>query len=173
MINPIVKQISDEEAADDVKELFEGMKANTGKVPKWMRVMANNHDVVIGFFKLFKALMDDAPVDKLTKWKVALHVSKINQCQFCIGVAEAQLSALGVDQASMKDLEKIINEKERAAIRYSEAATTHAYKIEDEIIDELKHHYNDAEIVEITSVVGLFNYINRFNDALKILPDSN
>lgn len=36
----------------------------------------------------------------------------------------------------------------------------------------MKEHFTDCEIVEITSVIGLFNYINRFNDALGVLPET-
>jgi alkylhydroperoxidase family enzyme len=29
-------------------------------------------------------------------------------------------------------------------------------------------HWNEGEIVEITMVIGLFAYFNRFNDALRV-----
>ncbi len=32
----------------------------------------------------------------------------------------------------------------------------------------LRRHWNEGEIVEITMVIGLFAYFNRFNDALRV-----
>jgi len=57
-----------------------------------------------------------------------------------------------------------------AAFAFAKAATTQAYKIDESIIKRTKEFFNDAELVELTAVVGLFNYINRFNDALGVLP---
>ena len=60
---------------------------------------------------------------------------------------------------------------EKIAVQYAEAVTTDAPKVPDELFAELKKQYNDEQIVEITAVIGLFNYINRFNDALRVLPE--
>ncbi|MBU0975107.1 hypothetical protein KKD03_05410 [Patescibacteria group bacterium] len=43
--------------------------------------------------------------------------------------------------------------------------------IEESLIEKVKTEFTDEELVELTSVVGLFNFINRFNDALGILPE--
>jgi hypothetical protein len=38
--------------------------------------------------------------------------------------------------------------------------------VTDEIAENLKKHWNDGEIVEITGVVALFGYLNRWNDSM-------
>jgi alkylhydroperoxidase family enzyme len=44
----------------------------------------------------------------------------------------------------------------------------------DEVLwDELQAHFDDGEIVELASVIGLFNFFNRYADALRILPPEN
>ena len=40
-----------------------------------------------------------------------------------------------------------------------------------ELFEKLKERFNEAQIVEIISVMGLFNYINRFNNTLGVLPE--
>ena len=84
MTKPLVNLVTDKNVKGQAKALFEKMKKSAGKVPKWMRVMANCDDVLIGFFTMFKAIMDDAPVDKLLKWKIALVISDLNKCEFCV-----------------------------------------------------------------------------------------
>ena len=168
---PLVHLVADEEAKERARKLFKQIKLSTGKVPKWMRVMANCDDVLVGFFTLFKSIMDDAPVDKLLKWKVAYRVSEINKCEFCVSVSKMQLKNFGVTDEEIAQLDKISNEKEKVAIKYAEASTEHAYNIDPKIFSEMKKHFTDDQIVEITSVVGLFSFINRFNDSLGVLPD--
>ncbi|MBU1085259.1 MAG: hypothetical protein ABIJ43_04645 [Candidatus Beckwithbacteria bacterium] len=171
-IPPLVHQVTDDEAKGQAKALFQKIKKASGKVPKWMRVMANCEDVLIGFFIMFKAIMDDAPVDKLLKWRIALKISDLNKCEFCVSVAKQQLKVFGLTD---KDIENIESEnlsiKEQTAIEYAVASTKHAFNIDSKLIQKMKKYYTDPQIVEISSVVGLFNFINRFNDSLGVLPD--
>ena len=48
-----------------------------------------------------------------------------------------------------------------------------ARDVDEELWDDLQTQFDDGEIVEIASVIGLFNFLNRFADALQILPPSN
>ncbi len=171
LTTPIVGLVSDEEISGPAKEIFEVMEKKAGKVPKWMRVMANCEDTLTGFFSLFKSLMDDAPTNKLLKWKIAFVVSELNKCEYCVSVSRSQLSILGLEEKDLKNIEKVCGSKECLAIEYAKAVNSAAYKIDDELIKKMKENFNDQQIVEITSVVGLFNFINRFNDALRVFPE--
>ena len=62
---------------------------------------------------------------------------------------------------------------ELAALRYAEIMTTEARAVDEALWDELQSHFDDGELVEITTVIGLFNFFNRFADALQILPGSD
>jgi len=61
-------------------------------------------------------------------------------------------------------------EKEKAALRLAERMTRDAHSIDDEFWAELRKHFDEGEVVELLSAIGLFNYFNRFNDALKMEP---
>jgi len=54
------------------------------------------------------------------------------------------------------------------AMRYAELVTQSGHSVSDFDYDELAAQWNDGELVEITMVIGLFNYFNRFNDALRV-----
>jgi len=49
--------------------------------------------------------------------------------------------------------------------------TEKAYEMPAEVVATARQHFSDEELVELAAVVGLFNYINRFNDALGVLPE--
>lgn len=61
-------------------------------------------------------------------------------------------------------------ESEKAALRLAERVTKDAHTVNDEFWSELRRHFGEGEIIELLSVIGLFNYFNRFNDALKMEP---
>jgi alkylhydroperoxidase family enzyme len=42
--------------------------------------------------------------------------------------------------------------------------------VDDELWAELRRHFDEGETVELLSAIGLFNYFNRFNDALQMEP---
>ena len=169
--DPVVHLVTDDEVQGKAKELFEQISKTTGSVPKWMRVMANCEDILVGFFTLFQATMDNAPIEKKLKWKVAYRVSELNKCDFCVSVSKMQLEQFGLNEDDMKRIGETTDEREQAAFAYAEAASEHAYNIDKKTLAAAKKHFNDEELVELTSVVGLFSFINRFNDSLGVLPD--
>ncbi|NNE85118.1 MAG: carboxymuconolactone decarboxylase family protein [Alphaproteobacteria bacterium] len=58
---------------------------------------------------------------------------------------------------------------EKAAIKWAEVVTEKTYRGENpQAMPELKAHYSDAQIVEITMVSCTFNFWNRFTDSLQI-----
>ena len=57
---------------------------------------------------------------------------------------------------------------ERAALTLAERMTTDAHGVDEEVWAELRTHWDEGQIVELAAVIGLFNYFNRFNDALRV-----
>jgi alkylhydroperoxidase family enzyme len=65
----------------------------------------------------------------------------------------------------------LFDEKEKATLLYAEQVTRGASTVRDSLQAELQKHYPDDQIVELTLVICLANFTNRFNDALQIRPD--
>jgi alkylhydroperoxidase family enzyme len=42
--------------------------------------------------------------------------------------------------------------------------------VDDKLWADVRSHYDEGEVVELVSAIGLFNYFNRFNDALQMEP---
>ncbi len=61
-------------------------------------------------------------------------------------------------------------EAERAAVAYAEELTRNPEAVSKSTYENLRAHWNERQIVEITAVTGLFNYFNRFNNALQMEP---
>ncbi|MFC1633109.1 carboxymuconolactone decarboxylase family protein [Patescibacteria group bacterium] len=169
-----VKVISDKEVQGVAEQVFQQLVDKQGGVPNWARVMANRPEILATFMRLLGTSMGPGLVEQDNKWKMAYAVSEVNKCEYCVGVAGAMLEKLGVAKENIED---VISEKaklkadEKIAVEYAESVTKDANAVSDEQFAALKEHYNDEQIVELTAVIGLFNYINRFNDALRVLPE--
>lgn len=59
---------------------------------------------------------------------------------------------------------------EKAALDLAERVTRDPHEVDDDFWAELRRHYDEGEIIELLAAIGLFNYFNRFNDALRMEP---
>ena len=67
------------------------------------------------------------------------------------------------------------DDAEKAALRWAEVLTLEQYQGApgqkpqgDDAMADLKQHYDQSQIVELTMVSGFFNFWNRFTDGLQI-----
>jgi alkylhydroperoxidase family enzyme len=81
-----------------------------------------------------------------------------------LGASEALLDAMYHIDAHAD----LFTPAERAALAFAERMTTDAHGVDEEVWAELRAHFDEGQIVELAAVIGLFNYFNRFNDALRI-----
>jgi alkylhydroperoxidase family enzyme len=77
-------------------------------------------------------------------------------------VTEAQVSCL-LDAGNAE-----FTPAEKAAVAYGEELTLHPQGVSEAVFAELRKHWNERQIVEITAVACLFNSFNRFNNALGV-----
>ena len=152
------------------KEVYERFEKETGKVPEWAKVMAHRPEILKEFVELFKAIMGQGEIEPLLKWKIALIVSQTLKCPFCVDVSENMLKKLGADEETLKKIKELSTE-EKEILELVKDVTLDGHLDQPELFDMLKEKFNEAQIVEIISVMGLFNYINRFNNTLAILPE--
>lgn len=80
-------------------------------------------------------------------------------------MTDPQLAALQAEPAAGE-----FSPAERAAIAYAEETTREPRGVADATWEELRKHWDERQIVEITAVAGLFNAFNRFNNALDVEP---
>jgi alkylhydroperoxidase family enzyme len=61
-----------------------------------------------------------------------------------------------------------LGDADASAIRYAEMITPTGSTVDDVVYEGLARHWAPEQIVEITAVVALFNYFNRFAEALHV-----
>lgn len=166
----LIPSLEKNQVKDIAKEIYENFEKQTGKAPEWVKVMAHRPEILKEFVELFKTIMGKGDIESVLKWKIALVVSKTLKCPFCVDVSENMLKKLGAGDKMIEEI-KSLSTEESEILELVKDVTLDGHLDEPQLFERLKGKFNEAQIVEIISVMGLFNYINRFNNTLGILPE--
>src|SRR5690242_5072355 len=105
-----------------------------------------------------------------------MRASQINGCAYCIDMHSKDARAAGETEQRLYELNAwretpFYSERERAALAWTESLTlvseTH---VPDEVFEEVKKHFSEAEIVALTLAVVAINGWNRIAIALRAVP---
>ena len=101
---------------------------------------------------------------------VNLRVSQINGCASCIDMHWAALVREGVDPrhvnavAGWREAHRFFSDRDRAALNWAEAVNAVPHRTpSDADFEEVRRHFSDAEIAEITFAVGAIRAWNMLN----------
>lgn len=168
----VISSLEKEQVEEAARGVYEKFEKDTGKVPEWVKIMAHNPKVVKEFTELFKVIMAEGYIEPLLRWKIAYVVSNSLKCAFCVDVTGKMLKTLGASDEVLKQVKETENlpEEEKEVLILVKEVTSKA-TCNPELFEKLKKKFSEAELVEIVSIIGLFNYINRFNNTFCVLPE--
>ena len=84
------------------------------------------------------------------------------------GASEALVDAIQ-DRGGRAPIERL-EPGWRAALEYADVMHRSGHDVTDELYGRLRAAWDQGQIVEITLVIGMTEYFNRFNDALRVEP---
>lgn len=156
------------ELAKDFK-IFEEI---LGFVPNSLLTMQRRPKMVEAFGVLTKAVMDpEGEVDLGFKRVIAHFASRAAGCQYCEahsliaanihGVSQEKLDAIWDYQTS-----PLYSDAERVALDYAMAAGSVPNAVDEELMERMKKHWSESQIVEILGAVCLYGFLNRWNDSM-------
>ena len=108
---------------------------------------------------------------------VELRASQLNRCAFCLALHMREGQALGETSDRLSGVAAWhdapwYSERERLALEWTEALTHLAgQQPADDLLDRMKEHYNERELVYLTFAVTAINSFNRFNVAFGTSPE--
>ena len=114
-----------------------------------------------------------SPIDPVLRSLVTVRVSQINWCRFCIDLnshtlakrtgSEEKVAALGTWLSSNG-----FDDRERAALEYTEAITFTDRHVTDEMMANLRKFFDEDAVVELTGLIAFQNLSSKFNSALDV-----
>jgi uncharacterized peroxidase-related enzyme len=172
---PRISRKSRKEVPASTAAIYDRYMRTRGNVPNMFRTMANRPEIFETMIAHFDAILTTGTLSTKLKELVIVRTSQINRCEYCLGSHTQICLKLGwskdqIDHLAEFEERSDFTEAEKAALRLAEQMTLDSNNVSDELFDQLRAHYDDGEIVELLAAIGLFNYFNRFNNALQIEP---
>lgn len=167
----IVSYITNDEATDKVKTVFEGMEKKIGAVPNVFRVMAHSPEMLEAFLAL-NATLPKSKLEGKLRELAYIKTSELNHCEYCLHHHRGLGKKAGLNDrqvAETADFEEsdAYDELQRDVMRYAEQATRHIH-VDDSLFARLKKSLGDRELVELAMTVGIANFTNRVTETLRM-----
>ena len=170
-----ISRVERSQVGPELNALFDKIFAERGNVPNMFRVMAHRPEIFSTMQAHFAAVLNTGTVPKRLKELIIVRTSQLNETPYCLASHTRIAKNLGWNDDQLAYLadwsrREDFNPAEKAALRLAETVTRNAHGVTDQQIAELRTYYSEGEIVELLCSIGLFNYFNRFNDALQMQP---
>jgi len=166
-INPIHP-----EAETKLDSTLEEVATRMGFMPRSHVVMQN----VPGLTEAVGALAGvafrpDAKTSVHLRNLVALVASQTAGCNYCWAHMASNAGRSGVEEAKIAAVWEFessphFTAAERAALRFAVAAAAIPNAVDDDVMTELRRHFDDREMTELMAVIAVMGFLNRWNDSL-------
>ena len=160
----------------EIAELARFFNVTLGFAPNSVLTMMRRPAIARAFTELNRAVMDNqGRVTSELKRLVGHVASRVAGCRYCeahtLRAAERFGAQQGADAERLAQVwqfrdSALFTAAEKAALEFACAAASVPGAVDEAIGAELRWHWDEGEIVEITAVVALFGYLNRWNDAM-------
>ncbi len=170
-----ISRLDRSEVAPELVALYDKAFAQRGNVPNMFRVMAHRPEIFSTMMAHFAAVLNTGTVSTRLKELIIVRTSQVNDTPYCLASHTILARNLGWSDEQLAHLadwpkRDDFTPAEKAALRLAETVTCDARSVNDEQFTELRQYYSEGEVVELLCAIGLFNYFNRFNNALQMGP---
>lgn len=161
-----------EELPEETRKSLEYAEEIMGFAPNDVLTMAHWPELLDAMEQLVAVIYKPGQLDPVLKRLIATITSGAAGCRYC----QAH-TAHGAAKMADGDAEKIasvweyqtsplFSDAERAALDLALAAGTQPNAATDDHFRRLEKHFSRQQIMEIMGVIGLFGFLNRWNDTL-------
>ena len=138
------------------------------------RLWGRSPHVFLALTLLYRSIdRKSSPVDAALRSLITVRISQINWCAFCVDLNSATALERHVAAPKLADLPRFqdsahFSAREKIALRYAEAATITGAVIDAALKQELRAHFDEDAIVELTALIAFQNLSSKFNTALEV-----
>jgi alkylhydroperoxidase family enzyme len=144
-----------------------------GKMLNLYRMLLNSPPLARGWLGLFTAIRQQLDLPARDRELAILRVAVLNGADYEFfahipyakkegGLTDAQIDAVKSDPAA-----PAFTPRDRAVLAYTDAMTR-AIRVPGEVFAEVRSHFPEREVVELTATIAGYNLVSRFLEALQI-----
>jgi len=163
----------------ETRKYFDVCQDKLGMVPNVLRAYAFDVEKLNAFTAMYNDLMlADSGVSKLEREMIAVVVSSINKCFYCLTAHGAAVRALSGDpklgeMLVMNWRVADLSYRHRAMLAFAEKVTKTSAEVAEFDREALRDAgFSDRDIWDIANVTGFFNMTNRVASATAMKPNN-
>jgi len=166
---PLIEEKSHPELAG----LIETIKSERGgKLLHLYQALLNSPPVAEGWLKLFTAIRQKTKLAGRYRELAILRVALLNGAEYEYRAHVPFALKEGLSQAQMDaipgwQLSRAFDDRERTVLAYTDAMTR-GIRVPDAIFAEVRRHFDDRDVVELTATIAGYNLVSRFLVAMQI-----
>jgi AhpD family alkylhydroperoxidase len=132
--------------------------------------MAYHPRLLFGMGAMEMALERSHLVDERLKKLAEVKVAATVGCEFCIDIGSMLGRNLGVTERQLRDLSDYresaaFSPVEKLVLAYAEAISRTPATVPEGLFEDLREHFDEAALVELTAAISWENHRARFNHA--------
>ncbi|MFB6375889.1 MAG: peroxidase-related enzyme [Bradymonadaceae bacterium] len=170
-----IETIDETEASGALREVYDRIAGDRGKVSNIMRVQSLNPEAMEAHLELYKTIVyGNNGLSREDRELVATAVSVTNGCEYCTNHHAVALNAYWNDDERIDrlvdDLGAVdLTDRQRAMVDYAVELTDAPEAVDSGDIERLREAgVDDEQILAVALVVGYFNFVNRLAEGLGV-----
>jgi len=156
----------------ELQKLIEFYNETLGFCPNSIKTMYHRPAIAYSFIALNKAVMENGGgVTSALKRMIGYVCSNTAGCRYCQAHTIRAAERYGADAEKIENIwdfmtHPAFSEQERITLEFAFRCSTIPNSVDDDIAEKLRSIWSEGEIVEITGVISLFGFLNRWNDSM-------
>ena len=170
---PLIEETDHPELGESIAKI---KGARGGRLINIYRLMLHSPALADAWFDLNQAVRYGTEIDGQCRELAVIRVAILNEVEYVQrahgpayalkeGLTPEQVNALANWQPS-----KLFDERQRALLAYADAMTREI-DVPNTVFAELRNHFSERQIVELTMLIGAYNMLTRFLKALRVDPE--
>jgi uncharacterized peroxidase-related enzyme len=164
---------------DDLKPYWAKCREKLGMIPNVLTAYALRPEKLRTFIAMYNELMLGASgLSKLEREMVAVVVSSINRCYYCL-VAHGQTVRQLAEDPQLGEMLAMnyrvapLDARHRAMLDFAAKVTERPHEVGEADRASLRQiGFSDEDIFDLSAVIGFFNMSNRVASAVDMLPNA-
>ncbi|USO00185.1 MAG: peroxidase-related enzyme [Phycisphaeraceae bacterium] len=166
---PRIKPLERGTATGQPRELLDAVHDKFGRVPNLLATMAHAPNVLQAYLQLAQAI-GAGSLDPTLREQIAITVSTVNGCGYCVSAHAAMGRAAGVTSDAIDEAVRgeARDNRTNAALRFARAIVEKRGWVSDDDVAAVREAgFGDGEIAQIVGVVSMKTFTNYFNHVAK------
>jgi len=167
----------DEKNRPELAELIGKIKgARGGRLINIYRLMLHSPALANAWFDLNQAVRYETEIDGQSRELAVIRVAILNHVEYVVrahGPAYALKEGLTPEQVNAVadwKLSNLFDDNQRALLAYTDAMTRDI-DVPDNVFEEIRRHFSQRQIIELTMLISAYNMLTRFLKALQVDPE--